>query len=234
MLREDYVFILDTMLEFIARAEQQDVRVKEDCARFRVIISRQSFMTSFGDIPDQLAFLGLLLNQIFLRKQDLILSDLTTITNSLLTTIATSVQALLPASQNLQYIQGADPAAGAEVLMTVPAGVRWLVYTFTASLVDSATSGNRQVHLKVTDGANTVFTFPSLDSQKENETRTYFTIASGNDINPSMPDESKIYIPMPQLFLLPGYTLQTQTFNLKPTDNWGVPAIYVNVIQELA
>ena len=94
MLQEDYMFILETMGDFIDRAQQSDLRLKDDCDRFRAVISKPSFIMAFGNGPEQLAFLGLLMNQIFLRRQDLILSDLTVITNTLLTALGSDIHSL--------------------------------------------------------------------------------------------------------------------------------------------
>jgi hypothetical protein len=76
-------------------------------------------------------------------------------------------------------ITGTDPAAGSECLDTVPAGARWEVLAWFATLVASAAVANRVVTLIIDDGASTLWTCDASVAQTASQTRNYNAYATG-------------------------------------------------------
>jgi len=114
----------------------------------------------------------------------------------------------------------ADPGAGAEVALTVPAGQTWKIIGFRLSLVTSATVANRRPHIVVIKGGGQKYDMFSSIDQVASESKVY-TFAqfgdltsqgNGNDILASIPNG---------LIVQSGDTIATETLNLQAGDNYG-------------
>jgi len=107
-------------------------------------------------------------------------------------------------------------AAGAEALITVPAGQMWRVIGGRATLVTDATAANRRPHF-VFGG---IFDcFASVD-QTASLTRTYSLGKYGGLLDDV--DDNDILVPIPHDIWLPaGNTFVTLTTNLQAGDDWG-------------
>jgi hypothetical protein len=122
-------------------------------------------------------------------------------------------------------ITGTDPAAGAECSDTVPAGARWEVLSWIATLVTSAVAGNRTVTLIIDDGASTLWTCDASAAQAASLTRNYNAYATG--VAPDLTGAT-FRLPGPFPLDLPaGARIRTSTAGLDPGDNWGAPKIVV-------
>lgn len=122
---------------------------------------------------------------------------------------------------------GANPAAGNEVSITVPAGKYWTVETFKFVLVTSATVANRLPALSLDDGTTEFWRWRSTVAQTASLTWTYYFLAStDNEVNRSAVNE--MYEPLPaSLILGPGFRILTTTSGIQGTDDYGVPVLYV-------
>lgn len=123
-------------------------------------------------------------------------------------------------------VSGANPAAGAEVSITVPSNTIWLVRAVRFTLVAAAAAASRRVHLVFTEKDGMAFDVLSPTDQIISETKTYSAVpgyAGGTATN-----DNDIIIPLPQdLILNPESTITTETFNINVGDNYGVPEVYV-------
>src|SRR3990170_4429385 len=92
----------------------------------------------------------------------------------------------------------ADPAAGAEVIITVPTAKRWRLVAIRFRLVTSATAASRQVTLIIDDGTNVIWRKLVAATQTAGLTRNYlFTAYDGraDDTAFDANNEIKIYFP---------------------------------------
>lgn len=126
---------------------------------------------------------------------------------------------------NIRSVAGADPAAGAEVLITVPAGARWRLYSIFATLVTDATVVDRWVRWVIDDGANTLWRLGNPIPQTAGTTRGHVAAAwgglvttTGGDVPTSVP---------PTILLSAGYRISTLTTGIVAGDNWGAPRVLV-------
>lgn len=123
----------------------------------------------------------------------------------------------------------ANPAAGAEISVTVPGNCFWKVLTMRAPLVTDATVANRRVHVRYTrDGIPfpiMIDTFSDVD-QTASLTRTY-NFGHFSD-QTTRTDGGAIQIALPDQFLLKSATtLTTVTTGLVAGDNWGDVVLWV-------
>lgn len=122
-------------------------------------------------------------------------------------------------------IAGADPAAGAEISVTVPAGAHWQLAALRFALVASAAVANRRVHVVIDDGATTIIETVSQDVQTAGLTRNYNVDAWG--FAPPTQD-LEIFVPLPlPIELDAGYRIRTVTTALDVADNYGAPELLV-------
>src|SRR3990167_9575983 len=122
-----------------------------------------------------------------------------------------------PASFN-----GADPAAGTEISITVPSYQLRVVNSVRFTLVASANAASRIVHLLFTTSGNVIAECISNTAQIISQTRVYtaFPTTPGG----SLADDNDIIIPIPSgIILPPGGTITTMTTALNASDDYGVP-----------
>lgn len=120
---------------------------------------------------------------------------------------------------------GSAPAAGADTLVTVPAGAQWRLLSWRAQLVTSIAAATRQVHLVIDDGANILLDLAANATQITTLTRNYN--AALLSWQPTAVD-LEIYIPFPFDFdLLAGYRLRTITTSIQAADQWTAPRYQV-------
>lgn len=121
----------------------------------------------------------------------------------------------------VRSIVGTDPAAGVEILETVPAGARWSLRSFRFVLVASAAVANRRPTLIIDDGANELWRVNSNVNQIANETSTYEAGAGA----PFATLDVRVYsLPLPVGLVLPaGARIRTSTAALDAADNYAAP-----------
>jgi hypothetical protein len=130
----------------------------------------------------------------------------------------------------MRVFAGTDPAAGVEVIETVPTDARWRIHGFRGRLVTDATAATRQVFLQYIEGGASLLMNPAGAGQTASLTRDYNGAAYG--VVPALADD-ELYIPIPGgLWLNGGATVRTLTVNLQAGDNWGLPIFYVEELIE--
>ena len=125
----------------------------------------------------------------------------------------------------IRLIVGTDPAAGAEISETVPAGVKWRLISLRAMFYASATVANRTPKLQLTDGTFTFFTSGVSATITASVTGIFsFAVLGQEDtsnnaaITQCIPDN---------LMLLPNYKITTVTGEKQADDNWTPPIFLV-------
>ncbi len=113
----------------------------------------------------------------------------------------------------------ADPAAGAEFTVTVPAGEVWELLGVYSRLACDATVANRRPHLTIDDGTLIFGKFTSSAVQTASSTWSYvwsynvgYSFATSNSM-----------IGLPKLLLPAGYRVRSTTDLLQAADNWEAP-----------
>ena len=120
----------------------------------------------------------------------------------------------------------ANPAAGADWSVQVPAGVTWEVQSVYAQLATSAVVANRFPVLVVQDaGGNTLLDAnPGGGGQTATQTHKYtWAIGAGSNQNTSANPSA----PIPDMVLPGGSTIGTTTLNLDAGDQWSAVSLFV-------
>ena len=125
----------------------------------------------------------------------------------------------------LRSVTGADPAAGAEISMTVPSGARWLLRALSAVFVTDATAGNRQPRLVIDDGTNILFQSADPSLQAASVTNRY---SAGASLAAQTAAVNTHLLALPsELGLSAGWRIGTNTSGIVAGDNWGAPQLLV-------
>lgn len=123
----------------------------------------------------------------------------------------------------LRLIAGTQPAAGAEISETVPAGARWQLLSFKARFVASAAVANRSWNLLLDDGATRYLT------AQTNATATPASVTLDVVWAPGLADSRNVVTgninlqtePLPNpTELLAGHRIRTSTNLLQAGDQW--------------
>jgi hypothetical protein len=115
---------------------------------------------------------------------------------------------------------GSDPAAGAEISLTVPTNVRYRLIFARFSLVTDATVADRRVHVQVDDGNTLLLELAAADVQAAGLTRNYNCAIDGFA---RAAQGSEIFLPLPaDLLLFQAWRFRTLTTNLQAGDNFSV------------
>jgi len=137
-------------------------------------------------------------------------------------TIVTS----LDGGGTVRSITGTTPAAGADILETVPTNARWEVLAFTAQLTTGAAVANRVVGLTIDDGTNIYF----RDSPAFTQTASLIDIYSWAEAQSKMAAPSSSFV----LGNLPGgnrllaaHRIRTSTIAIAAADQWTAPQYLV-------
>jgi hypothetical protein len=136
-----------------------------------------------------------------------------------------ALESSLSGRGKLRYIGGNNPAAGAEISESVPAGVRWLLKTFTFVLVASAAAANRSPILTIDDGATVIFETGSNVLQIASQTSKY---RAGAGVPLALYDTRAYHLPLPpDLWLGGGSRIRTVTGGLDVGDDYAAPIYLV-------
>lgn len=125
----------------------------------------------------------------------------------------------------------ADPAAGAEcATFTVPAGKRWEIHGWSASLVTDGTAANRYPQLFITLNG-TIITESYLDSVAHTATQTVrWTFGTGKTpltVTPAaLGANMNVGIGFFPKELPAAATVYVVTTGIEAGDNWGVATLY--------
>jgi hypothetical protein len=121
------------------------------------------------------------------------------------------------------------PAAGADVVVTVPGGVIWLVQSFIGTLTTSAVVATRAPALLVDDSTVTTMRLPAAATQAASLIVTY----TWADVNPvsAAPVGAGTMSSLPVDLIVPaGWRLRTSTLNIDVSDTWTSVAVMVEEV----
>ncbi len=125
----------------------------------------------------------------------------------------------------IRSIAGTDPAAGVEIIETVPTGAVWKILSFFATLATSIAVANRAVSVAIDDGTNAFARVFANGVQAASTTNTYNFLP--RSIEPAATNLN-YYGCMPlDMTLSAGYRIRTLTALLDAADDWGAPRLLV-------
>ncbi|MBA7609564.1 hypothetical protein ES703_16755 [subsurface metagenome] len=124
----------------------------------------------------------------------------------------------------LLSITGTDPAAGANISITVPIRRRWRILSVRFSLITDATEIDRAALLGISDGINTLFTVSPPAFQAASLTRRYNFSAFGT-IMPTLALE--VYSPLPSISLPAASIISSAVTDLQAADYLTAPQLLV-------
>jgi hypothetical protein len=134
------------------------------------------------------------------------------------------------AGPSVKTVLGADPAAGAECLVTVPAGATWRLISFSVQNVQGGAS-TPLPSLVLDDGANIFFQSPGCTAAQAISTTQRYTWLVGQGLVSGAVGTSPNVLsqaPLPKdNLLMAGYRVRTVTAGIDANANFGVPVLLV-------
>lgn len=120
----------------------------------------------------------------------------------------------------------ANPAAGADFSVTVPAGEQWILRSMAAVLATSAAAATRTPVLLIMDGSGNVSMAAGQgDAMAASTTWTWSFYPGATDLGVST---SPAHAPIPpDLRLPPGYVIKSSTAGLQAGDQWSAIALMI-------
>jgi hypothetical protein len=119
-------------------------------------------------------------------------------------------------------IVGTTPAAGADIVETVPTGARWQLQAFEATYVTSVAVANRQPSLVIDDGANVYAEFDGSAVTPASTTMRYSARVGMQNNETHISSNLQNWGLSP--FVLPaGHRIRTATAGIQAADQWGSP-----------
>lgn len=136
----------------------------------------------------------------------------------------------LPSSLGVfKRVVGADPAANAEFVLTVPAGKSWWVVSVLVTLVQGITQTPQPI-LVVDDGTNSVFESVGSTAAQAASTTCVYTWAGDIQVTGQIGTAAAVHsnAPLPQNLVLPsGYRIRSTTLGIGAASDYGAPAALV-------
>jgi len=125
----------------------------------------------------------------------------------------------------MKSVAGADPAAGVEIIQTVPAGAMWKIHSVYFTLVTDATVDTRHVRFIFDDGTTIFYQHQSSYAHPQSVTFPYCGSIVGAA---AVTLQNMISVPLLETNrLLAGYRFRTYAATLKAGDNYGAPQFLV-------
>ena len=129
----------------------------------------------------------------------------------------------------LKTVAGTNPAAGAEVSETVPAGKAWKLVAVSVQLVQGITQTPQPV-LVLDDGTTVFFEqFAATNAQGASTTARYSWVLGGGPpiaLVGATPNIRGVG-PLPDVVLPAGFRVRTSTVGIGANTDYGAPALYV-------
>lgn len=125
----------------------------------------------------------------------------------------------------LRSITGATPALGAEISEAVPNNRRWQLLALSATIITSASGGNRTPTLTIDDGTNLFYQSFGYSSSAPSTT-TRFTASSVVPSQAFVSGSLLMGVPLP-FPLKTGFRIRSVTLNLQAGDQWSAPQYLV-------
>lgn len=126
----------------------------------------------------------------------------------------------------LRFVQGTNPAAGAEVAETVPTGARWQLQAFRAELATDGTVVNRRPRLQLADSSTFWLTIPAPGVIAASQSDQFYWTAGLAQDTVFDADAKIAGLPVPA-DLPAGHRILTATDNLQAGDNYSGPLFVV-------
>jgi len=132
----------------------------------------------------------------------------------------------------IRLVSGTDPAAGEEVLETVPTNAKWKILAVRFFLTTDATVANRQPALMIDDGSNEIHRSIYHNAQTASLVRSYF-FNLGSTFTAAV-NNSWHLNNLPELELPAGARIRSVTSGIQAGDDFAAPNILVEEwIEEL-
>lgn len=129
----------------------------------------------------------------------------------------------------LKRVAGANPAANAELSVTVPAGKSWRLLSLSVPLVQGGTQTPQPI-LVIDDGTNVLYEFFGSSEAQATTTTCRYTWAPGLPLSGQVGSGTAVHsvAPLPHhLTLAPGYRVRTSTLGIGANSDYGVPSLHV-------
>lgn len=129
----------------------------------------------------------------------------------------------------LTTIVGADPAANAEMSVTVPAGKIWEVISVSVQLVQAG-AGSSQPILTIDDGTNVFWEMFGSSAAQAITTTCRYTWAPDCPLTGQIGATTNVHsvAPLPEGLTIPaGYRIRTNTIGLSGSTDYGPPSLFV-------
>lgn len=125
----------------------------------------------------------------------------------------------------IRSVSGTDPAAGSEILETVPVGACWRLISANATIVTDATVIGRRPALIIDDGINAIY---KISDGADITAGLTAPVVFSQGFGAAVVSNGIHVIAFPQYILLQaGYRIKTVTSNLQAGDNYSAPQLLV-------
>ena len=125
----------------------------------------------------------------------------------------------------IRSITGTNPAAGNEILETVPTNARWRLHAMNFTLTTSATVANREPVLQIDDGVTAYVAIPSGNNQTASQVFKYTYARNAQRVLGAT--ALAIVLPYPQIDMMGGHRFGTLTTGLQAGDDYSAPQYLV-------
>lgn len=122
-------------------------------------------------------------------------------------------------------ITGTLPAAGGEIIETVPAGALWRLISVNYSLTTGAVVANRLSGFIIDDGTSNLLVLPGINNSVASNTYG-FNVVAGNQLSYGAAFPMNWPIPG-DLFMPSGFRFRTLTTNIQAADQYTAPQYLV-------
>lgn len=128
-----------------------------------------------------------------------------------------------PGTGRIRTIRGTDPAAGNQIVETVPTGRIWRFISLEAAYTTSAVVANRQVIWFIRDNAGRDVYFDIASAaQTASLAQNYLVAEIGHHVTFNLNIVHTFPLPI-DLFCLGAWSLQSFVINSDPGDDWNAP-----------
>lgn len=126
---------------------------------------------------------------------------------------------------NIRVVTGTNPAIGAEISETVPAGAHWRLFGCLLTLATGPTVANRTVLIIIDDGAAEAMRATAAGAQAASATTIYSFGSFGTNLGPTGGCVASLFPDV--ITMLPGWRLRTTTAGFQADDDYSAPALYI-------
>jgi len=138
---------------------------------------------------------------------------------------------IVPNHGKIEWVNSAQPAAGAEASILVPTTERWKILSVYAKLVTDATVANRRVSIAFETTGGQKFYSYTHDNQTASSTVQYTCAKFGHVLDRGL--ESPMFIPLPEdIWIKGGRTIETLTTNIQAADDHDIMRLNVEKYYE--